>query len=122
MGAEAAAKTSGSAVTSSEGVPEAIRWEVPGAEAALAEIAAMLRRNILRMIFKARSGHPGSSLSAADLVTVLYYDEMRVDPADPAWATRDRFLLSKGHGCPVLYQTFHPTQRGRRNKQSKFGC
>jgi transketolase len=65
--------------------------------------AAELRRNILRMIHLGRSGHPGSSLSAADLVTVLYYDEMRVDPADPAWPERDRFLLSKGHACPVLY-------------------
>ena len=63
----------------------------------------MLRRNILQMIHAAGSGHPGSALSSADLVTVLYYDEMRIDPADPTWADRDRFLLSKGHACPVLY-------------------
>ncbi len=72
-------------------------------EAELRSIATELRRNILRMIFAAGSGHPGSSLSAADLVTVLYFDEMRIAPSDPTWADRDRFLLSKGHACPVLY-------------------
>lgn len=66
-------------------------------------VATELRRNILRMIQAAGSGHPGAALSSADLVTVLYYDEMRVDPADPSWPERDRFLLSKGHACPVLY-------------------
>jgi transketolase len=69
----------------------------------LRPVATELRRNILRMIQTAGSGHPGASLSSADLVTVLYYDEMRVDPADPSWPDRDRFLLSKGHACPVLY-------------------
>ena len=69
----------------------------------LRPVATELRRNILRMIQAARSGHPGASLSSADLVTVLYYDELRVDPADPSWPDRDRFLLSKGHACPVLY-------------------
>ena len=72
-------------------------------EAELRSVAGELRRNILRMIFAAGSGHPGSSLSAADLVTVLYFDEMRIAPSDPTWADRDRFLLSKGHACPVLY-------------------
>jgi transketolase len=71
--------------------------------AELRATATELRRNILRMIQAARSGHPGASLSSADLVTVLYYDEMRVDPAEPSWPDRDRFLLSKGHACPVLY-------------------
>lgn len=69
----------------------------------LQRTATDLRRNILQMIYDAKSGHPGSALSAADLVTVLYHDEMRIDPGDPAWPDRDRFLLSKGHGCPVLY-------------------
>ena len=69
----------------------------------LRPVATELRKNILRMIQTAGSGHPGASLSSADLVTVLYYDEMRVDPADPSWPDRDRFLLSKGHACPVLY-------------------
>ncbi len=69
----------------------------------LRSLATELRRNILQMIQTAGSGHPGASLSSADLVTVLYYDEMRIDPSDPAWPERDRFLLSKGHACPVLY-------------------
>jgi len=69
----------------------------------LRQTAAVLRKNILQMIFDAKSGHPGGALSAADLVTVLYYDEMSIDPANPTWEDRDRFLLSKGHACPVLY-------------------
>jgi transketolase len=69
----------------------------------LRRTATILRRNILQMIYAAGSGHPGSALSCADLVTVLYYDEMTIDPANPTWADRDRFLLSKGHACPVLY-------------------
>ncbi len=69
----------------------------------LRHTATVLRRNILQMIKTAGSGHPGSALSAADLVTVLYWDELNLDPSDPAWAERDRFLLSKGHACPVLY-------------------
>ena len=69
----------------------------------LRSVATELRINILQMIQTAGSGHPGASLSSADLVTVLYYDELRVDPANPAWPARDRFLLSKGHACPVLY-------------------
>jgi transketolase len=72
-------------------------------DAELRRTATILRRNILQMIHTAGSGHPGSALSCADLVTVLYYDEMRIDPANPTWADRDRFLLSKGHACPVLY-------------------
>jgi transketolase len=69
----------------------------------LRHTASELRRNIVKMIYAAGSGHPGSALSAADLVTVLYYHEMRIDPSNPTWADRDRFLLSKGHACPVLY-------------------
>ncbi|MEA2025658.1 MAG: transketolase [Chloroflexota bacterium] len=65
--------------------------------------ATVLRKNILQMIYTAKSGHPGGALSAADLLTVLYYDEMSIDPSDPTWEDRDRFLLSKGHACPVLY-------------------
>lgn len=53
--------------------------------------------------FNAKSGHPGGSLSAADLFTYLYFKEMNVDPANPAWEDRDRFVLSKGHCCPSLY-------------------
>ncbi len=53
--------------------------------------------------FNAKSGHPGGSLSAADIFTYLYFKEMNVDPANPAWEDRDRFVLSKGHCCPSLY-------------------
>ncbi len=69
----------------------------------LRQTATDLRKNILQMIFDAKSGHPGGALSCADLMTVLYYDEMKTDPSNPVWEDRDRFLLSKGHACPVLY-------------------
>jgi transketolase len=55
------------------------------------------------MIWQAKSGHPGGSLSAADIVTYLYFQEMRIDAARPAWPERDRFVLSKGHAAPLLY-------------------
>lgn len=65
--------------------------------------AKQVRKELLRMIYLAQSGHPGGSLSAADIMTVLYFHELRLDPADPKWDDRDRFILSKGHVCPVLY-------------------
>jgi transketolase len=66
-------------------------------------IARKLRRHVIDMISTAGSGHPGGSLSAADIVTALYFDIMKHDPADPHWPDRDRFILSKGHAAPVLY-------------------
>ena len=69
----------------------------------LEEKTQLFRREILEMTFKAGSGHPGGSLSAVDIITVLYYHQMRVDPKNPKWADRDRFVLSKGHVCPALY-------------------
>jgi len=65
--------------------------------------AREVRFHIVDMIHTARSGHPGGSLSAADLMTALYFDALDVDPADPAKPDRDRFVLSKGHACPVWY-------------------
>lgn len=65
--------------------------------------ARLIRADIIRMVHTARSGHPGGSLSAADIVTALYFHVLRLDPANPAWPERDRFILSKGHACPVLY-------------------
>ena len=62
-----------------------------------------VRSDIVTMIHKAGSGHPGGSLSAAELVTALYFEVMKVDPADPAWEGRDRFILSKGHVAPLIY-------------------
>ncbi len=70
---------------------------------ALREKAKQLRVDILKMITKASSGHTGGSLSIADVMTLLYFREMNVDPADPQKADRDRLVLSKGHGAPCLY-------------------
>ena len=58
---------------------------------------------IIESTHAAKCGHPGGSLSAADLFTYLYFRELRVDPANPQWADRDRFVLSKGHCAPGLY-------------------
>jgi len=69
----------------------------------LDSIARRLRQNIIEMTCAAKSGHPGGSLSAADIITVLYFYKMRHDPKDPSWADRDRFVMSKGHAAPVLY-------------------
>lgn len=69
----------------------------------LKETAKEVRKNLLRTIYVAQSGHPGGSLSSADIVTALYFREMRLDPQCPKWPDRDRFVLSKGHVCPVQY-------------------
>src|SRR5882757_3039903 len=66
-------------------------------------IAKRMRREIIEMIGAAKSGHPGGSLSAVELVVTLYFDVMRHDPSNPKWPDRDRFILSKGHCCPALY-------------------
>ena len=60
-------------------------------------------KKVITMIHKAQSGHPGGSLSAADFVTALYFREMNLDPQNPKWEDRDRFVLSKGHVCPIQY-------------------
>lgn len=65
--------------------------------------AKEIRRHIVKMIGKSQSGHPGGSLSCADLVAALYFDVMKVDPKNPQWADRDRFVMSKGHACPAMY-------------------
>ena len=62
-----------------------------------------LKKKVLTMIYKAQSGHPGGALSAADFTAVCYFSEMRYDPKNPRWEDRDRFILSKGHVCPVQY-------------------
>ncbi len=69
----------------------------------LQAIAKQTRRQIVTMITEAKSGHPGGSLSAVEIVVTLFYSVMRHDPANPQWPDRDRFILSKGHACPVLY-------------------
>lgn len=62
-----------------------------------------LKKKVVTMIYKAQSGHPGGSLSAADFVTASYFREMNLDPKNPKWEDRDRFILSKGHVCPIQY-------------------
>lgn len=69
----------------------------------LEKLANELRLDILPMIEKAGSGHPGGSLSVIDILTVLFFSEIKMDPKNPAWEDRDRFILSKGHGVPALY-------------------
>jgi transketolase len=65
--------------------------------------ANQIRKLIIKMLAKAGSGHPGGSLSSADIITCLYFEVMRHDPKNPQWPDRDRFHLSKGHCCPALY-------------------
>lgn len=64
-----------------------------------------IRKGILNAVFHAKSGHPGGSLSAADMMTYLYFEEMNIDPKQPQMEERDRFVLSKGHCAPGLYST-----------------
>lgn len=69
----------------------------------LEKTAVQIREDIINMTFAAGSGHPGGSLSAADMITALYFHVMNIDPQKPDWPDRDRFILSKGHACPALY-------------------
>lgn len=69
----------------------------------LKKTASLLRKDILRMIFEAKAGHPGGSLSAVEVITALYFHVLNIDPQRPDWEDRDRFILSKGHACPALY-------------------
>lgn len=69
----------------------------------LAKVAAKIRLGALEAVYSANSGHPGGSLSIADILAYLYFDKMNIDPKDPKKADRDRFVLSKGHTCPAVY-------------------
>ena len=68
--------------------------------------AKQLRIDSIKLVYQANSGHPGGSLSAADILAVLYYNEMKYDAKKPDWPDRDRFILSKGHCTPLLYSVF----------------
>ena len=65
--------------------------------------ACKVRMGVIEGVYNAKSGHPGGSLSIADILTYLYFDHMNVDPKNPKWEDRDRFVLSKGHTAPALY-------------------
>ena len=69
----------------------------------LMDMAKIIRKDIVSMLTESASGHPGGSLSAADVVTTLFFNEMNIDPKNPKMEDRDRFVLSKGHAAPVLY-------------------
>ena len=69
----------------------------------LKSMARTIRTDIVKMVHAAGSGHPGGSLSAADIATALYFNVLNIKPEQPKWEDRDRFVLSKGHCCPVLY-------------------
>ncbi|MEA4848495.1 MAG: transketolase [Clostridiaceae bacterium] len=69
----------------------------------LKKYAVKVRKHIIDEVYSAASGHPGGSLSCTDILTALYFSEMRVDPKQPLWEDRDRFVLSKGHCSPALY-------------------
>jgi len=71
----------------------------------LSKIANEVRKGVIKSTHSAKSGHPGGSLSIADIITYLYFEEMNVDSKNPQWADRDRFVLSKGHVAPALYAT-----------------
>lgn len=81
----------------------------------LEEKANSIRKSIVKMICEAKSGHPGGSLSATDILTTLYFSEMNIDPANPKMENRDRFVLSKGHAAPALYATL--AERGYFDKE-----
>ena len=65
--------------------------------------AKKIRFEAVRMVYEGKDGHPGPALSIADIVAYLFYEEMNLDPQKPSWEERDRFILSKGHSCPILY-------------------
>jgi transketolase len=90
-----------------ESTPQGNRFNLSTAE--LKEMAKKLRRHVITMIATAGSGHPGGSLSAADIITALYFKILRYDPENPQWTDRDRFILSKGHAAPILYAALAET-------------
>ena len=85
----------------------------------LKEIARNIRKDIVSMIHTSKSGHPGGSLSAVEILTALYFDEMNIDHNNCKMEDRDRFVLSKGHAAPVLYATL--AQKGYFNREELKG-
>src|SRR5579871_785947 len=92
--------------------------------AELESIAKQIRREIVEMITHAKSGHPGGSLSAVEILVTLFFDVMRHDPQNPKWPDRDHFILSKGHAAPVLYSVMAEcgyTPKDKLNTLRKLG-
>lgn len=85
----------------------------------LNEIARIIRRDIVSMIHRAKSGHPGGSLSVVEILTALYFDEMNIDSSNPNMEDRDRFVLSKGHAAPALYSVL--AEKGYFDKEELSG-
>ena len=85
----------------------------------LQKIAYKIRRDAIDAVYSAASGHPGGSLSIAEILAYLYFEEMNIDPKNPAWEDRDRFVLSKGHAAPALYATL--AERGFFDKSELKG-
>jgi transketolase len=84
-------------------VAEAVKTDRAALVRALDDRAYQLRRDVVEMVAAAGSGHPGGSLSSAEILAALYFHKLRHDPKNPSWAGRDRFILSKGHAAPILY-------------------
>lgn len=85
----------------------------------LKKIANNIRISIIKSVSAAKSGHPGGSLSITDILTVLYFEKMNIDPQNPKNPNRDRFVLSKGHSAPALYATL--AERGYFSKEELLG-
>jgi transketolase len=81
------------------------REEMPGLESRLRKASVAVRSNALRMVHHAKLGHPGGDFSSADILVTLYLSVMNIDPRNPAWRDRDRFVMSKGHCSAALYAT-----------------
>ena len=85
----------------------------------LEKIAKQIRKDVVEQVYRGKSGHPGGALSIVDMLTVLYFKEMRIDPKDPNKAVRDRLVLSKGHAVAALYATL--AERGFFPKEDLLG-
>ena len=84
-----------------------------------------VRKGIVTAVHSAKAGHPGGSLSAADIFTFLYFEEMNIDPKNPDMEERDRFVLSKGHTAPGLYSALAycwVTVRSRKDRYGRLLC
>jgi transketolase len=91
----------------------------------LRDLCGKFRNTLIDILYKVQTGHPGGSLSATEIITTLYFEKMRIDPKNPKWEDRDRFILGKGHSAPMLYinlaeRGFFPVSDLQNLRQ--FGC